>query len=123
MILDSCTFEMEENWENGQCAEMGYDFWYQPGHNVMVSSEWGAPNAWRSGFNPKHVEEGENTNSTITLTQFNTLVHCESSNTFPVNNKSGSLSAHQQNAIRMAFWWQANSVPRLNADQTWGQLL
>ena len=59
VILDSCTFEMEGNWEVGQPAKMGYDFWYQPGHNVMVSSEWGAPKAWRSGFNPKHVEEGK----------------------------------------------------------------
>lgn len=58
VILDGKTFEMKDNWESGPNAEMGYDFWYQPGHNVMVSSEWGAPNAWRSGFNPKHVEEG-----------------------------------------------------------------
>ena len=24
----------------------GYDFWYQPRHNVMVSSEWAAPNTF-----------------------------------------------------------------------------
>ena len=24
-------------------TEYGYDFWYQPRHNVMVSSQWGDP--------------------------------------------------------------------------------
>ena len=57
-MLDGKTFDMTGVWENGQNAKFGYDFWYQPGHNVMVSSAWGAPKAWRSGFNPKHVEEG-----------------------------------------------------------------
>ena len=27
-------------------TKYGYDFWYQPRHNVMVSSEWGAPSAF-----------------------------------------------------------------------------
>ena len=58
VLLDGNTFELAGNWENGMNAEMGYDFWYQPGHNVMVSSEWGAPRAWRSGFNPEHVKQG-----------------------------------------------------------------
>ena len=56
--MNGKNFELAGNWENGMNAEMGYDFWYQPGHNVMVSSEWGAPRAWRSGFKPEHVKEG-----------------------------------------------------------------
>ena len=24
-------------------TQYGYDFWYQPRHNVMVSSQWGDP--------------------------------------------------------------------------------
>lgn len=24
----------------------GYDYWYQPRHNVMVSSQWGSPKAF-----------------------------------------------------------------------------
>ena len=24
-------------------TEYGYDFWYQPRHNVMVSTQWGKP--------------------------------------------------------------------------------
>jgi len=38
---------------------LGYDFWYQPRHNVMISSEWGVPNAFKNGFNPAHVAEGK----------------------------------------------------------------
>ena len=26
-----------------------YDFWYQPRHNIMVSSEWAAPNIFGGG--------------------------------------------------------------------------
>ena len=32
-----------------------YDFWYQPRHNVMVSSEWAAPNTFRPGFKLEDV--------------------------------------------------------------------
>ena len=57
--MDGKNFEVVGNWEekNG-AAPFGYDFWYQPRHNVMVSSEWSAPNTFREGFNPAHVAEG-----------------------------------------------------------------
>ena len=35
-----------------------YDFWYQPRHNVMVISEWAAPNAYYPGFKLEDVEAG-----------------------------------------------------------------
>lgn len=28
----------------------GYDYWYQPKHDVLVSTEWGAPKAFKQGF-------------------------------------------------------------------------
>lgn len=34
-------------WTKGEKALCGYDFWYQPYFNVMVASEWGAPNLFR----------------------------------------------------------------------------
>ena len=47
------------SWEkSGQSTPFGYDFWYQPRHNVMISSEWGEPNTLLKGFNPVHVVEG-----------------------------------------------------------------
>lgn len=36
-------------WTKGdKKAICGYDFWYQPYFDVMVSTEWGAPKLWRS---------------------------------------------------------------------------
>ena len=58
-LLDGETFEVVGNWElPGEAAPFGYDFWYQPRHNVMMSSEWAAPKALANGFNPEHVKEG-----------------------------------------------------------------
>ncbi|KAL5469066.1 hypothetical protein EMCRGX_G030258 [Ephydatia muelleri] len=46
-------------WKEGNnSTQFGYDFWYQVRHNVMISSEWGDPHAFLTGFNPKHVKEG-----------------------------------------------------------------
>lgn len=57
--FDPKTFEIKQRWE-GQDSKtrFGYDFWYQPRHNVMVSSEWGDPDCFTKGFNPAHVGEG-----------------------------------------------------------------
>uniref|UniRef100_A0A3B4WCR9 Methanethiol oxidase n=1 Tax=Seriola lalandi dorsalis TaxID=1841481 RepID=A0A3B4WCR9_SERLL len=59
ILLDGETFEVVGNWEHpGDAVPFGYDFWYQPRHNVMISTEWGAPKALAGGFNPAHVMEG-----------------------------------------------------------------
>uniref|UniRef100_A0AAY4E6B8 Methanethiol oxidase n=1 Tax=Denticeps clupeoides TaxID=299321 RepID=A0AAY4E6B8_9TELE len=59
VLLDGETFEVIGNWEApGDSAPMGYDFWYQPRHNVMISTEWGAPKALGNGFNPADVKAG-----------------------------------------------------------------
>jgi len=59
VLLDGNTFECVKNWEKeGNAAEFGYDFWYQPRHNVMISTEWGAPRLIKAGFNPEHVAQG-----------------------------------------------------------------
>ncbi|ERE90757.1 selenium-binding protein 1 [Cricetulus griseus] len=59
VLLDGETFEVKGTWEKpGGAAPMGYDFWYQPRHNVMISTEWAAPNVFKDGFNPAHVEAG-----------------------------------------------------------------
>ena len=58
--MDGTDFSVKGNWEApGNAAPYGYDFWYQPRKNVMVSSEWGEPNTFMTGFNPAHVAEGE----------------------------------------------------------------
>ncbi|MCJ8728208.1 hypothetical protein PDJAM_G00001740 [Pangasius djambal] len=59
VLLDGETFEVIGNWElPGEAAPFGYDFWYQPRHNVMISTEWGAPKVLGNGFNPADVKAG-----------------------------------------------------------------
>lgn len=49
-------FNIVGRWENSMGdIKFGYDFWYQPRHNVMVSSEWAAPNTFMPGFDLEHV--------------------------------------------------------------------
>jgi methanethiol oxidase len=58
-VLDAKTFEVKGRWENGgETPPFNYDFWYQPRENVLVSSEFGEPNAYEPGFNPADLEAG-----------------------------------------------------------------
>ena len=45
-------------WER-ESVSFGYDFWYQPRFDVMISSEWGAPSAFKNGFDPDEVADGQ----------------------------------------------------------------
>jgi len=56
LLLDGNTFEIKGTWSPEE-TPFGYDFWYQPRHSVMVSTQWGSPNAFKNGFNPAHVAE------------------------------------------------------------------
>ncbi|KAK3095951.1 hypothetical protein FSP39_021240 [Pinctada imbricata] len=57
ILLDGQSFVVKGNWEK-EPLEFGYDYWYQPYHNVMISTEWGAPNCFRKGFDPADVKKG-----------------------------------------------------------------
>ncbi len=47
LLLDQ-EFEIAGRWERDtKGMQFNYDFWYQPRHNVMVCSEWAAPNTVR----------------------------------------------------------------------------
>lgn len=53
-------FQVDGRWEaSTEGMNYNYDFWYQPRRDVMVSSEWAAPNTVRPGFNPKDVGAGK----------------------------------------------------------------
>jgi len=60
LLLDE-NFEILGRWGDGNTIERSYnyDYWYQPYHNIMVSSEWAAPKTFQSGFNPAHVAENK----------------------------------------------------------------
>jgi 56kDa selenium binding protein (SBP56) len=58
-VLDARTFEVKGRWENGGATpELGYDFWYQPRKNVLISSEFGEPIAYEPGFDIEDVAAG-----------------------------------------------------------------
>ena len=58
-VLDAKTFEVKGRWENGgETPRFNYDFWYQPRKNVLVSSEFGEPNAYEKGFDLEDVTAG-----------------------------------------------------------------
>jgi len=57
-VLLTSDFKLKSVWEDGQTAPFNYDFWYQPRHNVMISTEWGAPHAIKSGFKPEDMANG-----------------------------------------------------------------
>lgn len=57
--LDS-NFDIIGRWDKDNTGmKSNYDFWYQPHHNVMVSSEWGAPKTYSAGFKPADVGAGK----------------------------------------------------------------
>jgi selenium-binding protein 1 len=58
LLLDD-NFEIAGRWENkADGMKFNYDFWYQPRHNIMVSSEWGAPKTYYPGFDLNDVAAG-----------------------------------------------------------------
>ena len=59
LLLDD-KFDVVGRWESDRGGmEFNYDFWYQPRHNVMVSSEWAALNTVRPGFKLDDVKAGK----------------------------------------------------------------
>lgn len=59
LLLDQ-SFEVIGRWEKDATGmQFNYDFWYQPRQNVMISSEWAAPNTVSGGFKVEDVENGK----------------------------------------------------------------
>jgi len=57
VLLDGKTFDVKGVWPaDNASSKYGYDFWYQPYHNVLISSEWGQPNVFKKGFNPESMQ-------------------------------------------------------------------
>lgn len=59
LLLDD-EFSVVGRWEKSlEGMNFNYDFWYQPRHNVMISSEWAAPNTVKQGFRLEDVQSGK----------------------------------------------------------------
>ena len=52
-------FDIVGRWDPPEEIDLNYDFWYQPRHNVMISSEWAAPETFYPGFDMADVEAGK----------------------------------------------------------------
>ncbi|MCO6456752.1 MAG: selenium-binding family protein [Pirellulaceae bacterium] len=53
-------FDILGRWEKSNAGmQFNYDFWYQPRHNMMVSSQWAAPRTVRPGFKLDDVQAGK----------------------------------------------------------------
>jgi selenium-binding protein 1 len=49
---------VQGRWEPPGEIDFNYDYWYQPRHNAMISSEWAAPKTYQPGFDMADVEAG-----------------------------------------------------------------
>ncbi|POI20670.1 hypothetical protein CIB84_015582, partial [Bambusicola thoracicus] len=59
IVLDGDTFELKGNWEHEcEVPPTGYDFWYQPRHNVLISTAGMVPRIAGRGFNPDDLKKG-----------------------------------------------------------------
>jgi selenium-binding protein 1 len=59
LLLDN-KLEIVGRWESDtKGLNYNYDFWYQPRHNTLVSSEWAAPNTFSPGPNFDDVKAGK----------------------------------------------------------------
>ncbi len=59
LMLDDA-FNIKGRWERSTAGmHYNYDFWYQPRHNVMVSTEWAAPKTFGPGFDPQEAHAGK----------------------------------------------------------------
>jgi len=51
VLIDAETLKVKGVWAGkDRHAKFGYDFWYQPYWDIMVSSEWGAPRSFKCGY-------------------------------------------------------------------------
>jgi len=60
ILIDGATFKVKGTYAKDEkdIVPFGYDYWYQPHHNVMISTEWGHPRSFKEGLNVEHVAQG-----------------------------------------------------------------
>jgi selenium-binding protein 1 len=56
-VIDGKSLDYKGNWTK-EDTKFGYDFWYQPRLDVMISTEWGCPNHIKKGLNVEDVING-----------------------------------------------------------------
>lgn len=59
VLIDAKTGKVTGLWTKGKQARFGYDFWYQPYFDVMMSSEWGSPRCFLDGPESQYIHNPE----------------------------------------------------------------
>ncbi|XP_068618469.1 methanethiol oxidase [Battus philenor] len=73
VLVDSKTLQMKGTWTCGdKIAKFGYDFWYQPYHDVMIASEWGNPNKFKTGFHPEDLSNKDEYGTSLNVYKWST---------------------------------------------------
>ncbi|XP_077176302.1 methanethiol oxidase-like [Paroedura picta] len=97
-LLDAETFELKGTWERPtQATPMGYDFWYQPRHNVMISTELGVPKFFVNGFNPADLGKGRY-GRTLNIWDWTTRCHLQAIDLGEDSAPSGLQFLHDPNS-------------------------
>ncbi|XP_013911252.1 PREDICTED: selenium-binding protein 1-like [Thamnophis sirtalis] len=59
VVVDVESWEVKGTWNPpGDAAPFGFDFAFKPRHNILVSTEAGAPKFFLNGFNPEDLKKG-----------------------------------------------------------------
>ncbi|CAH0761085.1 unnamed protein product [Diatraea saccharalis] len=73
VLIDSKTLKVTGTWTKGEKrAKFGYDFWYQPYYDVMISSEWGTPKYFKTGFHPDDAANPERYGTSLNVYKWST---------------------------------------------------
>ncbi|XP_072947344.1 methanethiol oxidase [Epargyreus clarus] len=73
VLIDSKTLKVTGTWTKGsKFAKFGYDFWYQPYHDVMVSTEWGTPKYFKTGYHPDDTSNPERYGTSLNVYKWST---------------------------------------------------
>ncbi|CAK1586309.1 unnamed protein product [Parnassius mnemosyne] len=73
VLVDSETLKVKGTWTAGnKLAKFGYDFWYQPYHDIMIASEWGSPKHFKTGFHPEDLPNKERYGTSLNVYKWST---------------------------------------------------
>ncbi|RVE54085.1 hypothetical protein evm_001208 [Chilo suppressalis] len=73
VLIDSKTLKVKGTWTKGKkLAKFGYDFWYQPYHDIMISTEWGTPKYFKTGFHAGDVTDPERYGTSLNIYKWST---------------------------------------------------
>ncbi|KAG6442193.1 methanethiol oxidase [Manduca sexta] len=73
VLIDAQTLKVKGTWTKGKkIAKFGYDFWYQPYHDVMFASEWGTPKHFKTGFHPDDIANPERYGTSLNIYKWST---------------------------------------------------